>query len=262
MKDLRELIDWVKKADRNTLEVWNDATKEPVEKELNRSKAEEESGSVENWFADLAERGITNISITSRKKNGTGWLERSAPHFVRIGSTGKQENPGNGSQVNSHTPAATGLPGLMGAPGLSFPQMLDLSTKAALLSKAERDLETEKQKNKELEEKYENLKNERDEEVTQQNRLKSYAELATGLGPMLMGFFPKLANPETGLNAPDDTEGLSDLKKALIRLLKSERVDETMTGAAYTVISFALNGNQQFVSEFTQLINKHQPTQE
>jgi len=256
MKSLKDLIQWAEESPKNHLDVTDADTAQIINNDLNRDMAKEKSGSVENWFADVAEKGHTSIIVSYRTKKGTGWSARKAPQLYKIGSAGKG--------IPERSGAVDGLPVVASASGLAAPnspqglgwaESANLMAKSYLLEEKKTFIEKLEAKIDKLERENEELKNEERAENRKANNLKSGSDIVASLAPMLQGLASSFKGNNAGLNAPQPQ--LTATKQALYELIKNDLVSESMAEYAYHVIDLALKGKQTFIDQYVQLVKTH-----
>lgn len=256
MKDLKEIIKWVEQKATNTLEVFDATKQKEIEHYLNKDLARETSDSVEGWFLDQANNGVTQVTVIRKVRNGSSYHSRTCPLTFNISDKNNQSQPvGNATSPAAMPAASVPSPGLAG--GLSFPDMVRMGAAETLLVKAESENRELKQENKELKAENERLKDEQRDEKASNNRIEGYAKIAEGLAPALMGILSKAQGGNPGLNAPADN--LPGHLKSLIDYIDANAslIDAQMASSIYYIISLALSGNEKFIEEINKVIAKY-----
>ncbi|MFD2827178.1 hypothetical protein ACFSYG_11910 [Leeuwenhoekiella polynyae] len=260
MKNLNELIKWIEAADNRYFDVGDYGENEEFVKSISKNKAIQEAGSVSNYFANLAKSGHSHIWVKWVTKTASGWNNRKGPLFAKIGSKSNNNTPmENGSPVtpqnspNGATPQAASFPGL-GIPGLGFSDVMNLSSEARIGQMYKAQLDQLQLKYDALLDKYEDLKEDKKDEAAAQARQEQLITLANTFGPALMKFMPG-ANAAQPLNAP--AENYSQTKTALLGYLKNPVVNDDLCQVVYAVATTINAGNQEFLNQLTELINKH-----
>ena len=257
MKSLKDLIQWAEDSPKNHLDITDADTAQIINNDLNRDMAKEKSGSVENWFADMAEKGHTNIIVSYRTKKGTGWSQRKAPQLYKIGAKGAESTPERSGAVNGLPVAASasGLAMPSSPQGLGWAESANLMAKSYLLEEKKTYIEKLESKIDKLEAENEDLKTEDRAEARKAGNLKSGSDIVASLAPVLQGLAQSLKGSNAGLNSPQPQ--LTDTKQALYELIKNDMVTEGMAEYAYHVIDFALKGKKSFIDQYVQLVQKH-----
>lgn len=256
MKDLKEIIKWVEQKATNTLEVFDATKQKEIEHYLNKDLARETSDSVEGWFLDLANNGVTQVTVIRKVRNGSSYHSRTCPLTFKISDKNNQSQPvGNATSPATLPVASVPSPGLAG--GLSLPDMVRMSAAETLLVKAESENRELKQENKDLKAENERLKDEQRDEKASNNRIEGYAKLAEGLAPALMGFLSKAPGSPTALNAP--ANNLEGHLRSLLDFIEANAslIDKQMSSSIYYILSLTISGNEKFVEEINQVLAKY-----
>lgn len=209
--------------------------------------------SVEGFFEKLNQDGILNFEVQDRRKNGSSF-QLESKYTIQAEENNqtpvlpmKQEKVHNPEVIQPNLFA-----GLMG--GLN---MMDVSHKVGDYPRVLQELAYFKEKNDRLEKdikklEIENLRYELDgkKSAVSAESLKSFAPLLTQMLPMLLG--NRGGTPQAGLMAPAGE--LSVLKNQFIEVIKltPEDVVEYLFAVAQGITT-----NQQFDSELSELMTKH-----
>lgn len=209
-------------------------------------------GSVENYFEDLKQNGITNLLIQEYRKNGTG-IKKVGNSFSVSFSEKHQSQPNNNGNHNF---------GMNGIPGLGFTDQVNLF--ADQRDKVRLEIENESLK-REIEE----VKKQRDdykEQILQDkydaNKKSNNAELVKDIisaaSPLLGAFIPQNT---TGLSAPaQQQQNLSPLKQQLVNYITSNTVNDDYVAFVLNVISSV--NNDGTYDQIEAIINPQNPLED
>ena len=76
-QNLAELIEWLGRNKLNHIEVYNIDTEKVIDNCLSYQDLIDKYGSPTGYFEALANRGIANVQLVTKIKNGTSWRDRS-----------------------------------------------------------------------------------------------------------------------------------------------------------------------------------------
>ena len=256
MKKLGEVIAWIDKADNHYVDIGLIGENEPFIRALNKLKAMDLKGSVEGYFLSLANEGKNDIWVNYFTKTKSGWNQRRGPIF------GKVENKEQGSLVTpQHSPnGATSKAALyqgLGTPADLVGQEGNVGLYNHIVHDTRNKLKQTEDELKELQEKHNALLQDNSIEEKRIEQRQTWINMANDYGPtvapILMGLFKN--TPQMPLNAP--AENHSETKQALLNTLKKENVDDRLCQILYVTSSTIQRGNQEFLNQLTELINKH-----
>lgn len=221
----------------------------------------EDSGSVENFFNGIVEKGHIEIAIQPRRKNGSSFKDDGPPVKLSLRPKGEQYHEATPMPANSALqPSHVNSPmfGLMA--GLNG---MDMAYRYQDYPKLERENERLKLENEQHKEKIAELKEELLKRDFSENKAAGNKELISellGALPGVMGAFAS-AKGAAGLNgAQAATEQLSENKQMLINALKGQH-----DGIAYymNAVLEGMTTNEAFGKELLNLLqtNKLIPTE-
>ena len=268
-QNLAELIEWLGRNKLHHIEVYNIDTEKVIDNCLSYQDLIDKYGSPTGYFEALANKGIQNVQLVTKIKNGTSWRDRSCgKNFAiskkNVAASGAQAAPGATPQQQN-----TGLGSPASYGGLGMPEIM------AMRSQADRyeDLKLELQKrdqekaeflqkiatleaeNKTLER--ENLKHELGKESKPSavdKLVEGFANNPEALGALISSF---KGSGQPALNAPQTPQNLSDAKTMVIDHLTSPHLNDNHAMAAYHILDQALAGNEAFTGAYIKLLQEH-----
>jgi hypothetical protein len=271
--NFKEIVAFLENDALAHLEVYNALTGDIIEKALNASLATTKSGSVTQYFESLYQKGVQEITVVQKRKNGTSWKEKKCPYHYSL-SRKDENNARSTAAISTQTNAPVndlfGLAGSAQQMGLSQGAMMQM------YSKAEKLPEVTMERN-EYRSDVKRLKAELEEERRKNMRYELGLEGRTGAGEK---FMETLADPDVlttlvssvsdaiskskasglsqGASQPQELQTGSETKNALIKLISKPNVNDEMAISAYHLLSFAIQGNQEFIDGFGALVTNHQ----
>ena len=135
-QELIDIINRFKSSPSVLLTVINQETGQPLVRSVSAVRMADQYGSVEGFFNGLLGQGIRQIIVEERRKLGNTTRSFSTPKSFTLGP--KEEVQAQ-EEVAAPTPIVAPAPmvapspmqqGLMGMPGLGFPQIMDLHVRA------------------------------------------------------------------------------------------------------------------------------------
>ena len=255
-QELIDIINRFKSSSSVLLTVINKETGQPLVRSISAARMAEQHGSVEAFFNGLFSQGIRQIIVEERRKFGNTTRSFSTPMTFTLGP--KEEEPTPQALVVAPAiaaPAAPIQPGLMGMPGLGFPQIMDLHVRAHDQARLETENKFLKEKNERLEQEMASLKEERLADRFSEAKAKGNNEMLLGIVqnlPMLMGLFK--GNSTSGLQGaeaevPQIPQGKTALFQAFAQT--SEDVDAFMLKVLHLIFE-----NQEFYKELSELVSR------
>jgi len=222
-------------------------------------KMTEESGSVEEWFTALQNKGVGKIQIQLFKKHGNTCVREGLAYNCELGGEEKKETMETPKQL-PQTPATVQQFGL-GMPGLSMPDMINLNVDSRMLQTTKHDLQLEKEKtvrlqkeNRELEDKVRVLENGASTKEFWGSMLKEAAPALQGIVTAFAA--PGLAAPAAPQATPNLPEGI---KGALIKYIwdSGQELDDNKITATYYILNTLAKNDPNFIKDIQELLEKH-----
>lgn len=260
-QELIDIINRFKSSPSVLLTVINQETGQPLVRSISAARMEGQYGSVEAFFNGLLGQGIRQIIVEERRKLGNTTRSFSTPKSFTLGP--KEEVQAQ-EEVAAPTPIVAPAPmvapspmqqGLMGMPGLGFPQIMDLHVRAHDQARLETENKFLKEKNERLEQEMASLKEERLADKFSEAKAKGNNEMLLGIVqnlPALWGLFK--GAPSTGLQgAEGEIPQLPEGKTALFQALAqtSAEVDAFMLKVLHLIFE-----KQEFYKELSELVSK------
>ena len=261
-QELIDIINRFKSSPSVLLTVINKETGQPLVRSISAARMAEQHGSVEAFFNGLFSQGIRQIIVEERRKFGNTTRSFSTPMTFTLGPKEEEPTPQALAVATATTaiaapvaPAAPIQPGLMGMPGLGFPQIMDLHVRAHDQARLETENKFLKEKNERLEQEMASLKEERLVDKFSEAKAKGNNEMLLGIVqnlPMLMGLFK--GNSTSGLQGaeaevPQIPQGKTALFQAFAQT--SEDVDAFMLKVLHLIFE-----NQEFYKELSELVSR------
>ena len=250
-QELIDIINRFKSSPSVLLTVINKETGQPLVRSISAVRMAEQHGSVEAFFNGLFSQGIRQIIVEERRKFGNTTRSFSTPMTFTLGPKEEEPTP----QALAVAPAAAIQPGLMGMPGLGFPQIMDLHVRAHDQARLETENKFLKEKNERLEQEMASLKEERLADRFSEAKAKGNNEMLLGIVqnlPMLMGLFK--GNNTSGLQGAEaEVPQIPQGKTALFQAFSqtSEDVDAFMLKVLHLIFE-----NQEFYKELSELVSR------
>ena len=135
-QELIDIINRFKSSPSVLLTVINQETGQPLVRSISAARMEEQYGSVEAFFNGLLGQGIRQIIVEERRKLGNTTRSFSTPKSFTLSPKEEvqvQEEVAAPTPIVAPAPMVAAAPiqqGLMGMPGLGFPQIMDLHVRA------------------------------------------------------------------------------------------------------------------------------------
>lgn len=219
-------------------------------------------GGIENYLKSLYTKGIKEVYIEPRVKNGSSHKLHGVPFKLLLGNKPQQTSttealPVAASPVTQHHHEPQ-MPGLM---GVGLGQYMEAHSAMRALERLERDYS-------ELKSKYETVLSEKERLKESESDLKRTIDkleikseskgLLDGIDinqalPVLVGLIKQ--TPAPGLNAPAQKQ-LSGYKEALRNSIEQDTMPDAIVEKLYKVLEHYVTNNQKFVNEFESLINQ------
>lgn len=254
-QELIDIINRFKSSPSVLLTVINQETGQPLVRSISAARMEGQYGSVEAFFNGLLGQGIRQIIVEERRKLGNTTRSFSTPKSFTLGP--KEEVQAQ-EEVAAPAPMVAPSPmqqGLMGMPGLGFPQIMDLHVRAHDQARLETENKFLKEKNERLEQEMASLKEERLADKFSEAKAKGNNEMLLGIVqnlPALWGLFK--GAPSTGLQgAEGEIPQLPEGKTALFQAFAqtSAEVDAFMLKVLHLIFE-----KQEFYKELSELVSK------
>lgn len=254
-QELIDIINRFKSSPSVLLTVINQETGQPLVRSISAARMEEQYGSVEAFFNGLLGQGIRQIIVEERRKLGNTTRSFSTPKSFTLSP--KEEVQAQ-EEVAAPTPIVATTPiqqGLMGMPGLGFPQIMDLHVRAHDQARLETENKFLKEKNERLEQEMASLKEERLADKFSEAKAKGNNEMLLGIVqnlPALLGLFK--GAPSAGLQgAEGEIPQLPEGKTALFQAFAqtSAEVDAFMLKVLHLIFE-----KQEFYKELSELVSK------
>lgn len=265
MQKLEEIIDWLNENPTNHyIEVYNDEVGSRIGDRMKASQVNED------FFLDLKSKGVKTVSIQRLKKNGSSYPRlNEAQHRFNLGTNQPKEvvdgreqygQPAPTSQQHYYPPqpamAMPTAPGLTGVEAFKVYNHDQLVTELKEVKAEKKTLEAE---NKRLER--ENMRHELNlegkpgvsDKLLDALQKPQFLQMITAIAQAKAG--AGTTAPDQGLNA---AVNLSRIKLEVIEAISKDEVSDQTVGMAYQVIYHAAQNNQDFLTEYTGLVNKHQ----
>lgn len=218
-------------------------------------------GSVENFFNDLNDQGVTLFQVFNKRKNGNtyGKDRNPIPNFKTIGlpftvDARETQKPKTMKSETVHTPEVMQF-NPFGMPLNGGLNMMDVGFKLGDHQRLENELRELKAKCEKLETENKilentNLRNELSGDKASQN-----VELAKTFAPLLSPLLTKLLAPAGGGSLNSPAEYLSETKSELITNIKAS--DDTFNEYLMVVMQ-GISTNNEFTDELVALLEKYQ----
>lgn len=254
-QELIDIINRFKSSPSVLLTVINQETGQPLVRSISAVRMADQYGSVEGFFNGLLGQGIRQIIVEERRKLGNTTRSFSTPKSFTLGP--KEEVQAQ-EEVVAPAPMVAPSPmqqGLMGMPGLGFPQIMDLHVRAHDQARLETENKFLKEKNERLEQEMASLKEERLADKFSEAKAKGNNEMLLGIVqnlPALWGLFK--GAPSTGLQgAEGEIPQLPEGKTALFQAFAqtSAEVDAFMLKVLHLIFE-----KQEFYKELSELVSK------
>jgi hypothetical protein len=214
-------------------------------------------GSVENYFEQLKNSGVTSFTITEYKKNGSGW--KNLGNVVRNLTFSDKNTAVNPVQV--YTPPAVQISPLNGANGqqvvgLGFYEAANLMASSQDKVRLEEENKYLKRNNEELKKLVDELKEERlksqYDTAGKANQNEMILGLVQNLPAILNGF--KSAAPAPALNAPAPQQNVSEVKAEMLQYLSQPTISDQLIHFLYSVADRTTK-DIEFAEQVDKLLN-------
>ena len=260
MKQLETIIEKLKNDQYFAVTITDTDTFKTVCTNRMAAQMVEEAGSVEKYFNKIVEQGHTQIAINPRRKNGTSFKDDGLP--VKLSLRPKGEQYQEATPVASASPALTmpqtghnPLIGLMA--GLNG---FDVAYRYQDYPKIITENDKLKLENETLKKEVASLEKEIIQRDFSENKAAGNKELISellGALPTVMGALAQAKGAPGGLNGTSpaqDTETLSDNKKALVEAIKGQS-----EGIAYYLCAVleGMTTSENFSNELLTLLQTH-----
>lgn len=264
MQSLEKIIDWLNESPKHYIEVYNDDTGSRYGTRFNATQVDEA------FFVDLKNKGFNTVSIQRLKNNGSTYPRlNEAQHRFNLGTNQPKEVVGGREQHGQPAPtsqhqyyqpqpamAMPTAPGLTGVEAFKVYNHDQLVTELKELKAEKKNLEAD---NKRLER--ENMRHELNlegkpgvsDKLLDALQKPQFLQMITAIAQAKAG--AGATAPDQGLNA---AVNLSRTKLEVIEAISKDEVSDQTVGMAYQVIYHAAHNNQDFLTAYTDLVNKHQ----
>lgn len=271
---LYELYDWLESNPNHRFEIYDYERKRSIDKCAAYEDITSGGKTPDDYFKELANRGVRTVQIVQKKKNGSSFKRESCGLNYSLSIEADNNVAASGTPV---LPGATlqhsqnmGLMGASNIHGLGFSDFMSMSNKADRYAETKLTADQLQAKLDALEADHKRLDREnfilqndlkREKELRQEEREKEpskFDKLVDKLFenpaaiPHLAAAF-KGGGSTAGLNAPaPQDKNLSDTKKLVIETIKNH-TDENVTGAYY-VLAMAEQNNVAFLKKYQNLL--------
>jgi hypothetical protein len=268
--ELNELLDWLQRDSRNRFEVYDVDKEKSLEKCASYKDLEKSGSTALGYFEGLADDGIQTIQIFKKRKNGTAFVREGCGLNYGISTDGSTKRivaasgmPDRPATTRQHSNTNNDFGFGLGSPGLGMAEIMNMNSQSdryqelkasniILIAKKEA-LEAE---NKKLSDSC--LKNEygnANKPSALDKVLEGFAANPVEVIKALKGSFPALSGPHSG-NQID--ANLSAMKSRIVDIVSNNKqlTDEHATAAIY-ILQEALSGNEKFLNEYIELLQKH-----
>jgi hypothetical protein len=224
-----------------------------------------EKGNIENFFNSIYQKGVRNVVIQPRRKNGSSWKDDGSSlqySFEPQQEKVHHDEPIAPTQQANHAQEFT-FPGLMGGNiGLNAAQANYRVMDYERITRENAEL---KDKNKRLSKKVKRLEHEALQNEYSENKAKGNKDLINNLSSQLPGIMGAFAAMKGGGSAQSFDPGLSspfanlsENKQQLIDAIT--QAPENAATYLYEILMGMMH-NQEFGDEIFELLKKHKPTQ-
>lgn len=216
-----------------------------------------ENGSVENYFENLKNSGVTSFTVQEYRKNGAGW--KNTGNVIR-NLTFQDKTAVNSVPVQSPVPVLHALSGGNNGQvvGLGFYEAASLMANSQDKVRLEEENKYLKTQNEEYKKTIDELKEEKLKNQYDSSGKDTQNKMILGLVqnlPSLLGAFK--SSQSSPLNAPAVENNLSEVKTQMISFLTNPNVSDAMVQALFEVAT-KITTEQGFAEKIEELLSSQQ----